>query len=142
MRNALQAKNRYAFVDGSLPRLEDSEKEQAWVKCNSMVISWIFNSLARDLHESVVHIETVQEIWKDIEDRFSQSNAPRIHQLKRDIALLQQGGQSVTTYFIKLKGLWDELVILSLIPMCICGVAKEFAVEYVNESDFISSSWD
>ncbi|XP_019053768.1 PREDICTED: uncharacterized protein LOC109114872 [Nelumbo nucifera] len=133
MRNALQVKNNYTFVDGSLPRPEDSEKEQAWVKCNSMVISWILDSLARDLHESIVYIETVQEIWNDLEDRFSQSNAPHIHQLKWDIALLQQAGQLVAAYFMKLKGLWNELAVLSLVPMCTCGTAKEFVVEREQE---------
>ncbi|XP_010271259.1 PREDICTED: uncharacterized protein LOC104607332 [Nelumbo nucifera] len=50
---ALRAKNKYGFVDGSLQRPSPSMvEEQAWIKVNSMVIAWIFNSLVHELHES------------------------------------------------------------------------------------------
>ncbi|KAI9161978.1 hypothetical protein LWI28_022558 [Acer negundo] len=46
---------------------------------------------------------------KDLRERFSQSNAPRIFEIQRDIAYLRQEQLSVSTYYTKLKGLWDEL---------------------------------
>ncbi|RVW78241.1 hypothetical protein CK203_054698 [Vitis vinifera] len=42
-------------------------------------------------------------------ERFSQSNAPRIFEIQRDIACLRQEQLSVSAYYTKLKGLWDEL---------------------------------
>ncbi|KAJ0010119.1 hypothetical protein Pint_33527 [Pistacia integerrima] len=81
-----------------------------------MVISWIFNSLHPTLHNSVACFITAQEIWKDLEERFSQGNAPRIY----------QQGMSVSTYYTKLKGIWDELNTYSQIPTCTCGSAQAF----------------
>ncbi|KAK0604157.1 hypothetical protein LWI29_012629 [Acer saccharum] len=53
--------------------------------------------------------ETDPEVWEDLRERFSQSNAPRIFEIQRDIAYLRQEQLSVSTYYTKLKGLWDEL---------------------------------
>jgi Reverse transcriptase (RNA-dependent DNA polymerase)/gag-polypeptide of LTR copia-type/Integrase core domain/GAG-pre-integrase domain/Retrotransposon gag protein len=134
MQNALFAKNKYGFVDGTISKPNAPAAEvNAWVKCNSMVISWIFNSLHKELHDSVAYIETAFELWTDLEDRFSQGNAPRVHQLKREIALAQQGLLSVPAFFTKLKGLWDELSTYTNVPRCTCGAAKVFTIELEKE---------
>ncbi|XP_077238366.1 uncharacterized protein LOC143879726 [Tasmannia lanceolata] len=133
MQNALCAKNKLGFVDGTLPKPTPSSEVLAWVKCNSMVVSWIFNSLAKDLHNSVAYVDSARDMWLDLEDRFSQGNAPRVHQLKRDIAPLQQGQLSVSAYFTKLKGLWDELGTYLTLPKCTCGASKEFVSMHETE---------
>lgn len=39
--DALKSKNKFCFVDGTLPRPElNSPEGHAWKKCNSMVIAW------------------------------------------------------------------------------------------------------
>ncbi|KAA3477471.1 Reverse transcriptase, RNA-dependent DNA polymerase [Gossypium australe] len=54
MTNALQAKSKYGFVDGSITcPSSGAQEEYAWIKCNSMVLSWIFNYLHHTLHDSV-----------------------------------------------------------------------------------------
>jgi hypothetical protein len=127
MLNALNAKNKTSFVDGTLCKPDENSPDvHAWVKCNSMVISWLINSLTRDLHESVAYADTVREIWIDLEERFSQGNAPRIHELKRDLSLLLQGNLSVVQYYTKFKALWDELQIYDVVPKCTCGAGKSF----------------
>ena len=60
----------------------------------------------------------------DLKDRFSQSNAPKIYQLKKSISLLKQEGLSVSLYFTQLKSLWDELNSIVSVTPCICGNAK------------------
>jgi hypothetical protein len=45
------------------------------------VISWILNSISKDIAESVIYINTAEEMWLDLKDRFSQKNGPRIFQL-------------------------------------------------------------
>lgn len=69
MTNALQAKNKFGFVDRSIIRPSPgSQKESAWIKCNSMVLSWIFNSLHPTLYDSVAFFQTAEELWKDLEE--------------------------------------------------------------------------
>ncbi|OMO65653.1 hypothetical protein CCACVL1_21443 [Corchorus capsularis] len=134
MTNALRARNKYGFVDGSLAKPEATSPDvSTWEKCNSMVISWIFNSLSSDLHNSVAYVDTAREMWLDLEERFSQGNAPRINQLKRDLALTFQINMSVAAYYTKLKGIWDELQTYSTIPPCTCGAAKELLLERERE---------
>lgn len=44
----------------------------------------------------------------ELKERFTQ-NVRRIHELKKDVCHLEQGGDTVVTYYTKLKALWDEL---------------------------------
>lgn len=63
--------------------------------------------------------DSARAIWLDLKDRFQKRNGPRIFHLKRSMAILKQDQDLVTTYFSKLKGLWDEYV--SYRPACTCG---------------------
>eukprot|EP00257_Ricinus_communis_P015175 XP_015573038.1 uncharacterized protein LOC107261039 [Ricinus communis] len=117
MMNALRAKNKLCFIDGSLSKPYVSNQEiQAWKKCNSMVIFWIFNALASELHDSVAYVDTAYKMWGDLQERFSQGNVPRIHELKREICLVQQTDLTVTAYYTKLRVLWDELAAYAKYP--------------------------
>lgn len=81
---ALTAKNKLSFVDGSYPRPKlDDMVYGAWNRCNSMVISWFLNSVSREIADNLMYISTASEAWIDLRDRFHQSNAPRIFQLKK-----------------------------------------------------------
>ncbi|KAB5512675.1 hypothetical protein DKX38_029703 [Salix brachista] len=134
MMNALRAKNKLGFVDGSLLKPEEDIKEiQTWEKCNSMVISWIFNALAPELHDSVAYVDSAHEMWGELQERFSQENVPRIHELKREICLAQQKDLTVSVYYTKLKGLWDELSAYSTVPSCSCGAGKQILAERETE---------
>ena len=44
---------------------------------------------------------------------------------------------TVSAYYTKLKGIWDELGTYSQIPPCICGSAKAFAVEKERVHQFL-----
>ncbi|CAA0833003.1 Unknown protein [Striga hermonthica] len=110
VRRALEAKNKAGFVDGSVQKPDNQHPDYHWWNMgNSLVVSWILNSLDKSLQNSVVHAADARAILDELKERFSQGNVPRIHQLKAEINLLRQDGQSVTKYFTKLKGLWDEL---------------------------------
>ncbi|KAL5834719.1 hypothetical protein ACOSQ4_014216 [Xanthoceras sorbifolium] len=95
---ALNSKNKLGFVNGSIkaPSEEtDPESYATWSRCNDMVHSWIVNTLNPNISDSVIYYSTAHEVWEDLHEQFSQSNAPQ--QL------------SVSTYYTKLKSLWDEL---------------------------------
>ncbi|KAH7576655.1 hypothetical protein JRO89_XS01G0125300 [Xanthoceras sorbifolium] len=109
---ALNSKNKLSFVNGSInapSKIADPESYAAWSRCNDMVHSWIINTLSPEISDSVIYYSTANEVWEDLRERFSQSNAPRIFEIQRDIAYLRQEQLSVSAYYTKLKGLWDEL---------------------------------
>jgi hypothetical protein len=79
----LTAKNKVGFIDGSLvkPVAASEAILHSWTRSNNMVISWISNSISKDIAESVIYINTGEEMWLDLKDRFSQKNSPHIFQL-------------------------------------------------------------
>lgn len=90
-----------------------------------MVIAWNLYSLDNIVRGNITYIATAREKWLDLKERFGQGNAPRIHQIKLELALLNQEGTTVTTYYTKLKALCDELTAYNPMQQCSCGAAKE-----------------
>ncbi|KAF8405018.1 hypothetical protein HHK36_009914 [Tetracentron sinense] len=133
MRMALSAKNKMGFVNGTIPKPKSPASSVAlWDRCNDMVLSWLLNSISSDIAHSVIYAETAQAVWNDLEERFSQSNAPRIYQIKRSISTLLQEQSSLAAYFTKLKGYWDELASYTTAPTCTCGALKTLS-EYQQQ---------
>lgn len=64
-------------------------------------------------------------LWDDLAARFSQTNVPRLFQLKKDLASLTQGTKSINSYFTEFRGLMDELDTLSPIPRCNCPITQQ-----------------
>jgi len=120
---SLNAKNKLGFIDGTVQissATNQPNDHALWKRYNDMILSWILNSITPELAESVIYSTTAQEVWEDLRDRFSQSNAPRIFQIERDIACISQAQMTVVAYYTKLKGLWDELESYNR-TVCSCG---------------------
>lgn len=79
---ALDAKNKIGFVDGSLSRPSETHPHyRIWSSCNSMVKSWILNSVKKKIYGSMLRFNDASEIWKDLMARFRITNLPRSYQL-------------------------------------------------------------
>ncbi|KAJ9176679.1 hypothetical protein P3X46_011965 [Hevea brasiliensis] len=85
-----------------------------------MVLSWITHSLSHSIAQSILWIDTTVEVWKDLQDRFSQGDIFYIFDLQEEIYAFKQGDVSVIDYFTQLKILWDELENFRPIPQCSC----------------------
>ena len=57
-------------------------------------------------------------VWNDLEQQFSHSDIYRIADLQEQLYALGQGTFMVTSYFIQLKGCWDELEMFHPIRHC------------------------
>ncbi|KAJ1688075.1 hypothetical protein LUZ63_019465 [Rhynchospora breviuscula] len=138
MRNALRAKNKLGFIDGSVMQPADAGAPEAslWGPCNSMLVSWLFNSIDPALQPSIAYAETVKELWDNLKERFAIGNSTRIHQLKADIAAARQQGQSIVAYYTRLKSMWDELSNYLKVPMCTCqGCTCNMAKDLLKERE-------
>ena len=61
---SLSAKNKVAFVDGTLLRPTfDESTQQAWYRCNNMVIDWLIASLDNMTAKSIMYYTTARDIW-------------------------------------------------------------------------------
>ena len=101
---ALIAKNKVAFIDGTLTKPEMwkgsySPEANAWIMVNSMITSWILNLIDPKLHASTAFVDSAQAIWENIQKRYLVPNVPKIHRLKAEIASCKQGNLEVIDFF-------------------------------------------
>ncbi|RVW48002.1 Retrovirus-related Pol polyprotein from transposon TNT 1-94 [Vitis vinifera] len=93
---ALTVKNKKGFVDGTLNRpTHNPNEQQQWDRCNILVKTWLLGAISKEI-----------------------SNSNAIHECA-------QGTGTVTSFFTKLKGLWDEKDALCGFPPCTCATAAE-----------------
>ncbi|XP_055825231.1 uncharacterized protein LOC129893840 [Solanum dulcamara] len=127
---SLSAKNKMSFIDGSaeIPSA-DTPEFKFWTRCNNMVISWLLNSLSKEIAGSVIYSKSAKNLWTDLHDRFGQSNGAQLYHLQKGLTDLMQGTTDVAGYFTRIKRIWDELDALSSGEICscncTCGVKKK-----------------
>ncbi|KAL0427911.1 UNVERIFIED_CONTAM: Retrovirus-related Pol polyprotein from transposon RE1 [Sesamum latifolium] len=131
---ALRAKMKLGFINEKNPKPQESDDGfEQWERADGMVISWILNSISKDIVESFLYIDTASDLWVELESRYGVSNRPMIYQLQRKIASAAQRTLSVSAYFNKLKKLWDELGCLVTNPSCSPEALKEIASLYQRD---------
>ncbi|KAF5477723.1 hypothetical protein F2P56_004340 [Juglans regia] len=98
MSKALSTKNKMGFVNGTLkkPANTSDPKVSAWKRCNDMVLSWLLNSVTKNIASSIPCIDVAADVWKDLQERFSQGNQLRIFKLKKAVSSLTQEQKSVS----------------------------------------------
>ncbi|KAL5131997.1 Retrovirus-related Pol polyprotein from transposon RE1 [Glycine soja] len=149
MRMALHGKNKYEFVDGliSEPTLGHST-HALWHRNDNIVSSWLLNSLSKEMQVSILHCSFAKAICDDLKERFEQRNGPLIFQLKHELITLQQGSMSVSSFYSKLRSLWESLSELKPSHSCTCGGIKpwydfeqpEYAMQFlVGLNEFFST---
>ncbi|GJT41206.1 retrovirus-related pol polyprotein from transposon TNT 1-94 [Tanacetum coccineum] len=55
------------------------------------------------LSDAFLFTQSAQELWKEIVERYGQSNGPLPYQLERELSHIYQGNLSIASYFSKLK---------------------------------------
>ena len=85
-----------------------------------MVTSWILNSLIKEVSDSVEYVSNSAELWKELEDRYDQTNGAKLYQIQKEINDLTQGVLDITVYYTRMKKLWEELNTLNVKNHCSC----------------------
>ncbi|KAF7812241.1 Cysteine-rich RLK (receptor-like protein kinase) 8 [Senna tora] len=135
---ALKTKNKLGFVDGSIkqPADQDSEAYMSWSFVDSAVTGWLLHTMCKDMYEAFMFTPTARQIWKELEEKYGQTSRPQLMHVKRQLAMLQRGNDSLAVYSTKLKKLWDEFCSLQPRISCECEKsAKEW--EEINNSNYV-----
>ncbi|CAL1406372.1 unnamed protein product [Linum trigynum] len=122
MQMVLKTKHKVGFIDGTItmpPR--DSDRFALWDACNTLVLCWIQNSVAKDIRRSVLTHSNAKALWDELKRRYGVPNALRIMNLEDEIGDCKQGTQTISQYYTKVKGLWDEYVEFNPIIPCACA---------------------
>ncbi|XP_050133176.1 uncharacterized protein LOC126609252 [Malus sylvestris] len=127
MSMALTVKNKLGFVDGQITKPSESNLEelQQWNRCNNLVKTWLLGSMSKEISWSVINYKDARQMWTDLQERFSHVNVVQLFHVENEIHDCVQGNMSISSYFTKLKSLWDERDTLCSIPACSCGTKTE-----------------
>lgn len=136
---ALSTNNKLGFIDGLISRPNDTDLNllYSWIHNKDILISWILNSLSKEISTIILFSDSTFEIWIDLRDRFSNVMVLGF-KLGRDLLNHFRNQQSVSVYFSKLKALLEELS--NFRPICTCGkfscdgdkdLISYFQMEYV-----------
>ncbi|KAI3497468.1 hypothetical protein L1887_40092 [Cichorium endivia] len=96
---ALAAKNKYGFVDGTITQP------------------------SKNIADTVLFLQSTREIWKELDQRYAQSDGALIYQIQQQLYSVSQSSDNFSTYFTKLSKIWDELRIVQDLLDCSCGAA-------------------
>lgn len=125
---ALKTKDKLEFINGKCKVPEQNDKSyEEWQKADNMVMSWILNTLSKDLVEAFLYATNAYELSEELKSRFGDSNGPLMYQLMKEINNISQANNPLMMYYTKLKKMWDECACLEPILVCDCGVVKSFA---------------
>lgn len=100
---ALSIKNKVGFINGKFQKSDpNSFTFVQWQRCDDMVTSWIFNSLSKDLADSLRYVNNANELWEELAYRYNQTNGAKLFQLQQEINDLVQVNFDITRYYTKL----------------------------------------
>jgi hypothetical protein len=89
---ALGGRSKLGFINGSILSPDvDSPEYEIWLSKDQLVMSWILNSMERNLAEIFSYFESAHDLWNAICDMYgNQNNAAWIFQIHCEIANLHQ----------------------------------------------------
>ena len=75
MSNALRAKKKMGFIDGTLTKPgDDSPDLESWLSVNSMIVGWIRSSIEPRVRSTVTFITEANKLWENLKKRFEVGN--------------------------------------------------------------------
>ena len=79
---ALTAKKKIGFINGKITEPDpESPLHKDWLSYNTMVISWMINSMHVDVSNGIICCQTTKEMWLELQRLFSQGSGPKIYNL-------------------------------------------------------------
>ncbi|RVW21088.1 hypothetical protein CK203_106167 [Vitis vinifera] len=88
----------------------DDPNYAIWDAENSMVMTWLVNSMEEDISSNYMCYPTTQELWENVNQMYSDlGNQSQIFELTLKLGEIRQGEDNVTKYFNSLKRIWQDL---------------------------------
>ncbi|XP_019415976.1 PREDICTED: uncharacterized protein LOC109327330 [Lupinus angustifolius] len=123
---AIESKNKIQFIDGSIPKpLIDDILYRPWIRCNTMVLSWLQHSVQESIVKSILWMDSAAQVWKDLRERFSQGDIFWIAELQEEFYRQHQGNLNVFDFHTQLQTIWEEIETFRPIGTCKCAVYGE-----------------
>ena len=82
---------------------------EAWFLRDQQVLSYLVNSLSKEILTHVIRYEHAAQVWKAVEDMFASQSRSKITNLRIAIANTKKLHMTTPAYFSKMSGIADEL---------------------------------
>ncbi|KAJ0735667.1 putative RNA-directed DNA polymerase [Helianthus annuus] len=127
MKLALEAKNKFGFINGKCEKPKDNDVLAAqWDRCNSVVLTWLLNSVSEELFLGQVFSKLASEVWTDLKETYDKVDGSVVYDLYKRINCISQNGSSVAEYYNKLTTMWKQFDAMVQLPSCSCQAAKDY----------------
>ncbi|GJS73368.1 ribonuclease H-like domain-containing protein [Tanacetum coccineum] len=146
------SKNKLGFLDDTCKRPADTEPSaKQWYMCNSVVLTWILNSISAKLFVGQVcqvFSKTASLIWVDLQETYNKVDVSVTFNLHKSINSLSQNGMPLSDYYHKLNSLWRQFDALTSLPACSCteeshiGVSSNSTPSKPHATAFVSKGYD
>lgn len=80
------------------------------------------NTISKELLSDIVYATNVAVVWADLKERFNKVDRSRGYRLHIEIFIIHHDNLSISTYFSRLRLLWDEFD--PLVPSLSCEYDK------------------
>ncbi|KAM0071314.1 putative retrotransposon gag domain, retrotransposon Copia-like protein [Helianthus debilis subsp. tardiflorus] len=127
MRLALEAKNKFGFIDGKCVKPKDDQVlANQWDRCNSVVITWLLNSISEELFLGQMFSKLASEVWTDLKESFDKVDGSIVYDLDKRINGISQNGSTVAEYYNRLTTMWKQFDAMVHLPSCSFQAAKDY----------------
>ena len=108
---ALGGRSKLGFINGKEKApVFDSPEYEIWLSKDQLVMSWILNSMERNIAEIFSYFESSLDLWEALRDMYgNQNNSARIFQIQQEVNALRQDGRPFVSLLGNFKSLWSEL---------------------------------
>ena len=100
---------RYALDDHVLNDVSIAVQTPAWLRLDSIVLSWILGTISLDLHNLICNTPHARGAWLALEGQFLGNADARALRLDASFRTFVQGNLSVSEFCRQIKGMADSL---------------------------------
>ena len=115
VRMYIRGRGKIGYLTGDKPApTPEDPTYMTWDAENSMVMTWLVNSMEEDISSNYLCYSTAKELWDNVNQMYSDlGNQSQVYELTLKLGDIRQGEDSVTKYFNSLKRLWQDLDLFS-----------------------------
>ncbi|KAJ0040751.1 hypothetical protein Pint_27243 [Pistacia integerrima] len=88
---------------------EHAESRRKWkIKCGKTLFA-LRTSISKEVIDHVRDVSSPKEVWDTLEKLCTKNNLTRLRLLENELAMLKQGGMSISEYFLRVKSICAEI---------------------------------
>lgn len=111
VRMYIRGQGKIGYITGEKKAPSDKDPlYSAWDAENSMVMTWLVNSMEEEISSNNMCYPTAKELWDNVSQMYSDlGHQSQVFELTLKLGHIHQGNDSVTKYFNSLKKVWQDL---------------------------------